>query len=120
MRKKNNIPGDFLRREIDSTDFKNEKLTIKIRRNKGGRRYFLKNIFENILKQTRPSNKISISKNIGRRNKSHKIPKNCWLSRCKRSRSNKKNYIFLPLKHKTKKIINKLKSKHLKKYWTKK
>ena len=86
MRKKNNIPGDFLRREIDSTDFKNEKLTIKIRRNKGGRRYFLKNIFENILKQTRPSNKISISKNIGQKNKSNKIAKNGFLSRYKISR----------------------------------
>ena len=86
MRKKNNIPGDFLRREIDSTDFKNEKLTTKIRRNKGGRRYFLKNIFENILKQTRPSNKISISKNIGQKNKSNKIAKNGFLSRYKISR----------------------------------
>ena len=86
MRKKNNIPGDFLRREIDSTDFKNEKLTTKIRRNKGGRPYFLKNIFENILKQTRPSNKISISKNIGQKNKSNKIAKNGFLSRYKISR----------------------------------
>ena len=35
--KKNNIPADgghFLRKEIDSTDFKNENLTTKIRRNK--------------------------------------------------------------------------------------
>ena len=62
MRKKNNIPGDFLTTEIDSTDFKNEELTTKIRRNKGERPYFLKNIFENIFKQTRPPNRISISK----------------------------------------------------------
>ena len=37
-RKKNNIPadaGDFPRTQIDSTDFENEKLTTKIRRNKG-------------------------------------------------------------------------------------
>ena len=86
MRKKNNIPGDFLTTEIDSTDFKNEELTTKIRRNKGERPYFLKNIFENIFKQTRPPNKISISKNIGQRNKSHKIRKNCSLSRYKGSR----------------------------------
>ena len=86
MRKKNNIPGDFLTTEIDSTDFKNEELTTKIRRNKGERPYFLKNIFENIFKQTRPPNKISISKNIGQRNKSHKIRKNYSLSRYKGSR----------------------------------
>ena len=37
MRKKNNsLPdaGHFLRKEIDLTDFKNEKLTTKIKRNK--------------------------------------------------------------------------------------
>ena len=43
MRQKNNIPGDarhFLRTEIDSTDFKNENLTTKIRRNKAEKPYF--------------------------------------------------------------------------------
>ena len=47
-KKKRNIPADagyFLRREIHSTDFENEKLTAKIRRNKGERPYFSKNIF---------------------------------------------------------------------------
>ena len=32
----------FLRTEIDSTDFKNETLTTKIRRNKAEKPYFLK------------------------------------------------------------------------------
>ena len=47
-KRKRNIPADagyFLRREIHSTDFENEKLTSKIRRNKGERPYFLKSIF---------------------------------------------------------------------------
>ena len=42
MRQKHNIPADaghFLRREID---FKNEKLTTKLRRNKARKPYFLK------------------------------------------------------------------------------
>ena len=42
MRQKNKIPrdaGHFLRREID---FKNEKLTTKLRKNKAGKPYFLK------------------------------------------------------------------------------
>ena len=41
----NNIPADaahFLRTEIDSTDFKNENLTTKIRRNKATKPYFFK------------------------------------------------------------------------------
>ena len=44
----NNIPADaahFLRTESDSTDFKNENLTTKIRRNKAKKPYFLKRIF---------------------------------------------------------------------------
>ena len=39
----NNIPPDaqhFLRTEIDSTDFKNENLTTKIRGNKATNPYF--------------------------------------------------------------------------------
>ena len=44
----NNIPPDaqhFLRTEIDSTDFKNENLTTKLRGNKATNPYFfLKNI----------------------------------------------------------------------------
>ena len=58
MRQKNNIPGDarhFLRREIDSTDFKNENLTTKIRRNKAEKPYFFK---KNIL-LTSSFNKVS-------------------------------------------------------------
>ena len=42
-RQKNNIPADaghFLRTEIDSTNFKNEILTAKIRRNKAEKPYF--------------------------------------------------------------------------------
>ena len=87
--KKNNIPpdaGHFLRIQHDSTHFKKENLNAKIRRNKAEKSYFLKNIFEKILKQTKPSNKISTSKTIQQRNKSIKIAKNCWLSRYKRSR----------------------------------
>ena len=106
IRPKDNIPADagyFLRTEIDSRDFKNENLTPQIRRNKAGRQYFLKKIFQKILKHTKPSNKISTSKNIGHRNKSNKIAKNCLLSRYKRSRSNKINYMFVPPKNETKK-----------------
>ena len=87
--KKNNITADarhFLSTEIDSTDLKNENLNAKVRRNKAGKPYFLKKIFGKILKQTKPSNKISTSKTIRQRNKSIKIAKNCWLSRYKRSR----------------------------------
>ena len=45
-RKKKKNPSDaghFLRKEIDSTDFENENLTTKIRRNKEAQLYFLKN-----------------------------------------------------------------------------
>ena len=87
--KGNNTPADaghFLRTEIDSATFKNEHLTTKIRRSKVEKLYFLKNIFQNILKQTKPSNKVSRSKDIGQRNKTNKIAKNCWVSRYKRSR----------------------------------
>ena len=62
MRQKNDIPADarhFLRTEIDWIDFKNENLTTEIRRNKAEKPYFLKKIFQKILKQTKPSNKIS-------------------------------------------------------------
>ena len=61
--KQDNIPADaghFLRKEIDSTDLKNENLTTKIRRNKADKPCFFKKIFQNILKQTKPSNKRSI------------------------------------------------------------
>ena len=62
MRKKKDIPADagyFVRIEIDSTDFKNENLTAKRRRNEAEKQYFFKKISENILKQRKPSNKIS-------------------------------------------------------------
>ena len=63
MTQLNNIPSDswhYLRREIDSTDFQNENLTTKIRRNKAEKsHFFLKKIFENILTQTKQSNTIS-------------------------------------------------------------
>ena len=42
-RKKSNIPADaghFLRTEIEGTDFKNENLTAKIRRNKEEKPFF--------------------------------------------------------------------------------
>ena len=48
MRQKNDIPADaghFLRTDIDSTDFKNEKLTTKTRRNQAEKPYFFKKIF---------------------------------------------------------------------------
>ena len=80
MRKKKDIPADggyFVRTEIDSTDFKNENLTAKKRRNETEKQYFFKKISEKILKKRKPSNKISTSKKIGRRNKSNKIAKNC-------------------------------------------
>ena len=53
-------------------------------------------------KQSRKTKK-STYKNIGSKNKSNKIAKNCWLSRYKRSTSSKINYIFLPPKKKKKK-----------------
>ena len=64
MRQKNNIPSDvaqFLRTQIDSTDLENEILTTKIWRNKAEKTIFFnkKKIFQKILKQTKPSNKIS-------------------------------------------------------------
>ena len=43
MRQKNNIPadaGNFLRTEKDSKDFKNEKLSTKIRRDETQKPYF--------------------------------------------------------------------------------
>ena len=83
MRKKN-IPADdgrFLSTKIDSRDFKNENLSTKIRRNKARKPYFLKNFFQKIFKQTKPSNKKSTYKNTRQRNKSNKAAKNCWLSR---------------------------------------
>ena len=88
MRKKNIPAGDgrFWRKKIDSRHFKNENLTTTIRRNKARKPYFLKEIFQKILKETKPSNKISTSKNIWQRNQSNKITKNCCLSRYKRSR----------------------------------
>ena len=108
MWQKSNIPahaGHFLRTEIDSTDFENEKLTTKIRRNKAEKPYFFKKIFEKILKQTKPSNKIGTSKNIRQRNKSSKTAKNCWLSGYKRSRWNKTTYMFVYSKKETRKTI---------------
>ena len=77
--------GHFLRTEIDSTGFTNETLTTK-------------NIFQNILKKTKQSNKTSTSKDIGQRNKSNKIAKNCWLSRCKIKKKIKKKIICLYLR----------------------
>ena len=62
MRKRNKIPADarqFLRKEIDSTDFENEHLTANIRRNTAEKSFFLKKIFQKILKQTKLSNKKS-------------------------------------------------------------
>ena len=87
--KQDNIPADaghFLRTETDSTDFKNENLTIKISRNKAQKLYFFKTIFQKILKQTNQSNKISTADNIGQRINSNQIRKNCWLTRYKRSK----------------------------------
>ena len=52
-KKKNNIPpdaGHLLRTEIEWTDFKNEKLTAKIRRNKEEKPFFLKKFFQKIFK----------------------------------------------------------------------
>ena len=60
--KRNNLPSDpvhFLRTEIDSTAFKSEILTTKMRINKAEKLYFFQNIFQKILKETKPSNKIS-------------------------------------------------------------
>ena len=61
-KKKNNIPayaGHFLRTVIDSKDFKNKHLTTEIRRKKAEKPYFLKKIFQTILKQMKPSNKVN-------------------------------------------------------------
>ena len=73
--RRKNIPADaghFSRTEIDLTNFKNDNLTAKIRRNKAEKPYFFKKRHQNILKQKKPSNKISTSKAIGQRNKSNK------------------------------------------------
>ena len=54
--KKNNIPADaghFLRTEID---FKNEKLTTKLRRNKARRQYFFKKIIPKDLETDETTN----------------------------------------------------------------
>ena len=55
-KKKNNIPADaghFLRTEID---FKNEKLTTKLRRNKARRQYFFKKIIPKDLETDETTN----------------------------------------------------------------
>ena len=49
----------FLRTEIDSTNFKNEKFTAKITRKEIEKPCFFKKIFQKILKLTKPLNKIS-------------------------------------------------------------
>ena len=52
-RKRNNIPADaghFLNTENHSTDFKNEKWTTKIGRNKEEKPYFFKIISQKIFK----------------------------------------------------------------------
>ena len=70
----------FLRTEIDSTDFKNENLTAKIRRNKAKKPYFFEKTFQKILKQKKPSNKIYTSKTIRQTNKSNKqLKAACYL-----------------------------------------
>ena len=95
---KKNIPADaahILTTEIHSTVLKNENLTTKRRKNKAEKQCFFKTIFQMIFKQTKPSNKISTSKTIGKKNKPNKIAKNYWLCRYKRSTSNKTNYMFL-------------------------
>ena len=51
MRQINNIPGDaehFLRTETDSTDFENENLTTKIRRNRVEKPHFYKKKYSKI------------------------------------------------------------------------
>ena len=62
MRRKYNIPtdaGHFVSAEIDSIDFENENLTVKITRNKAETPIlFLKKIFQKILIQTKRPNKI--------------------------------------------------------------
>ena len=61
--KKNNIPdiaGHFFSTEIDSTDFENENLTTKIRRNRAEKPYFFNKICQMIFKQTKLSNKTRI------------------------------------------------------------
>ena len=68
MRQKNNIPadaGNFLRKKIDSTDLKNEKLTSEIRGNKVEKPYFFK---KNITKDLEKDESI----------KQKKYLKNCW------------------------------------------
>ena len=68
MRQKNNTPadaGNILRKEIDSTDFKNEKLTSEIRRNKVEKPYFFK---KHITKDLEKDDSI----------KQKKYLKSCW------------------------------------------
>ena len=78
-----------------------------MRGNKAENLSFFKKLVQKILKQTKPSNKISPSENIGQRNKSNKRAKNCSLTRYKRSRSNKINYIFVLPKNRIKKQLTK-------------
>ena len=55
--KQDNIPADaghFLRTETDSTDFKNENLTIKISRNKAQKLYFFQNNIPKDLETDKP------------------------------------------------------------------
>ena len=65
--KRNNFSSDpvhFLRTEIDSTAFKSEISTTKMRKNKAEKLYFFQKIFQNIWKEMKPSIKISSRKNI--------------------------------------------------------
>ena len=82
--------------EIDSTDFKKENLTTKIRRNKAENEYFFKKIFQKILKQTKPSIKTSTSKDIGETNKSIKQLRTAGSLHTK-DQAKKKNIICLYL-----------------------
>ena len=84
---KNNIPahaGHFLRTEIDSTDFENENLTAKIRKNKAEQLYFFK---KNIPKNPETDETTKWNKYLKKfwtRNKSSKIAKMCSFTRYKR------------------------------------
>ena len=71
MRQRNNIAADaghFWRTEIDSTNFTNEELTAKVRRNKAESSYVFKKVFQKILKETKAATKLP-KKNIRQKNK---------------------------------------------------
>ena len=80
LRQINNIPADaghFLSTETDSTDFKNENLTTKIRRKRAEKPHLKKKYIPKNLETDKTIKQIRFLRNIGEINKSNKVAKNC-------------------------------------------